>query len=67
MLQHLTYLIIIYNERNLQDDLGQKKVVFGRRTKYPERICNFTKCVTSIMIWYRTTVNKSLDGQDIFF
>lgn len=42
--------IFNYDETNLQDDPGQKKMLFRRGTKYPERICNFTKSATSIMM-----------------
>ena len=41
--------IINYDETNLTDDPGQKKCIFRRGTKYPERIMNPTKSSTSVM------------------
>ena len=41
--------IINYDETNLSDDPGNKKCVFKRGTKYPERIMNYSKSSTSIM------------------
>lgn len=42
--------IFNYDETNVQDDPGNKKLLFRRGTKYPERVCNFTKSATSIMM-----------------
>lgn len=39
-----------YDETNLQDDPGKKKMLFRRGTKYPERICNFTKTAITVMM-----------------
>ncbi|CAH1959591.1 unnamed protein product [Acanthoscelides obtectus] len=39
-----------YDETNIQDDPGKKKLLFKRGTKYPERVCNFTKSATTIMM-----------------
>nr|CAH7712405.1 unnamed protein product [Callosobruchus chinensis] len=39
-----------YDETNVQDDPGKKKMLFRRGTKYPERVCNFTKSATTIMM-----------------
>lgn len=39
-----------YDETNLQDDPGRKKLLYSRGVKYPERVCNFTKTATSIMM-----------------
>jgi hypothetical protein len=41
--------IINYDETNLTDDPGQKKCIFRRGCKYPERVMNSTKASTSIM------------------
>lgn len=38
-----------YDEANLSDDPGQKRVITKRGVKYPERILNSTKSSTSIM------------------
>ncbi|CAH1732694.1 unnamed protein product [Aphis gossypii] len=42
--------IFNYDESNLQDDPGKKKLIFARGTKYPERVQNHSKTATSIMI-----------------
>lgn len=42
--------IFNYDETNTQDDPGKQKMLFRRGTKYPERICNFTKTAISIMM-----------------
>jgi len=42
-------LIINYDETNLSDDPGRKRIICKRGTKYPERIMNFTKSATSVM------------------
>ena len=41
--------IINYDETNLSDDPGRKKVAIKRGTKYPERIMNSSKSSRSIM------------------
>ena len=41
--------IINYDETNLTDDPGEKKVLVQRGTKYQERVMNATKLSTSIM------------------
>lgn len=41
--------IINYDETNLSDDPGRKKIIVRRACKYPERIMNATKASTSIM------------------
>jgi len=41
--------IINYDETNLADDPGRKKVILRRGTKYPERIMNQSKSATSVM------------------
>jgi len=38
-----------YDETNLSDDPGQKKVVTKRGCKYPERVINSTKAAVSLM------------------
>ena len=38
-----------YNETNLTDDPGSKRVITKRGAKYPERITNSTKTATSLM------------------
>ena len=38
------------NETNLSDDSGISRFIFRRGVKYPERIVNFSKSVTSIMM-----------------
>ena len=42
--------IINYDETNLADNPGQSKFVYKRTTNYPERIINFSKGNTSIMM-----------------
>lgn len=39
-----------YDETNLTDNPGQKKVLTKRGSKYPERICNSSKVSVSIMM-----------------
>lgn len=39
-----------YDETNLSDDPGNKKVICKRGAKYVEKICNFSKSSTSIMV-----------------
>lgn len=41
--------IINYDETNLCDDPGRKKLIFRRGCKYPERIINSSKASTSVM------------------
>lgn len=41
--------IINYDEINLSDDPGRKKIICKRGTKYPERVMNQTKSSTSVM------------------
>lgn len=41
--------ILNYDETNLSDEPGQKKCVFRRGVKYPERIINFSKGNISVM------------------
>ena len=41
--------IINYDETNLTDDPGKKKIIVRRGTKYPERVINTTKSSISIM------------------
>lgn len=38
-----------YDETNLSDDPGNKKVICKRGAKYVEKICNFSKSSTSVM------------------
>ncbi|XP_073954289.1 uncharacterized protein [Choristoneura fumiferana] len=42
--------IINYDETNLTDDPGRKKVIVRRGCKYPERIVNHSKGSTSVMM-----------------
>lgn len=42
--------IFNYDESNLTDDPGKKKVIVKRGMKYPERICNHSKTSISIMM-----------------
>jgi len=39
-----------YDETNLTDNPGQKKVLVKRGCKYPERICNTSKVSISLMM-----------------
>ena len=41
--------IVNYDETNVTDDPGRKKVITKRGTKYPERIMNSSKASTSLM------------------
>lgn len=41
--------IINYDETNLSDDPGKKKVIAKRGCKYPERVMNHSKSCTSLM------------------
>lgn len=41
--------IVNYDETNLSDDAGRKKVIVKRGCKYPERVMNTSKSSTSIM------------------
>ncbi|KAJ8956165.1 hypothetical protein NQ318_020716 [Aromia moschata] len=42
--------IINYDETNLTDDPGRKKVIVKRGLKYPERVLNNSKSATSLML-----------------
>lgn len=42
--------IVNYDESNLSDDPGKKKVLTKRGVKYPERVMNHTKSSTSLML-----------------
>ncbi|XP_064596806.1 uncharacterized protein LOC135463478 [Liolophura sinensis] len=42
--------IVNYDETNLTDDPGRKKIVVKRGSRYPERVQNFSKSATSLMI-----------------
>ncbi|XP_012553005.2 uncharacterized protein LOC105842971 [Bombyx mori] len=42
--------IVNYDETNLSDDPGRKKVIVKRGTKYPERVLNQSKSSISIMM-----------------
>lgn len=39
-----------YDESNLSDDPGRKKLIFRRGVKYPDRVLNHTKSSTTIMM-----------------
>lgn len=41
--------IINYDETNLTDDPGRKKIIAKRGCRYPERICNTSKSAVSVM------------------
>ena len=41
--------IVNYDETNLSDDPGKRKVIIRRGTKYPERVINSSKSSTSVM------------------
>lgn len=41
--------IINYDETNLSDDPGRKRIITKRGCKYPERVANFSKTATSLM------------------
>lgn len=41
--------IMNYDETNLSDDPGRKKILTRRGTKYPERVMNASKSATSVM------------------
>ena len=47
---YLQKTFINYDETNFTDDPGRKKAVVKRRSKYPNRIMNFTKTSTSVMV-----------------
>ena len=57
--------IINFYETNLSDDPGQKKCVYRRGCKYPERSMNRTKASTSIM-FAGTASGKLLDNNNIY-
>ncbi|CAG4957952.1 unnamed protein product [Parnassius apollo] len=42
--------IVNYDETNLADDPGRRKLITKRSTKYPERVMNHTKASVSLMI-----------------
>ena len=42
--------IINYDETNLSDDKGRRRLIFKRGARYPERIINGTKASTSLML-----------------
>lgn len=39
-----------YDETNIADDPGKKKCIYRRGVKYPEKIMNFSKSSTSVMV-----------------
>lgn len=41
--------IFNYDETNISDDPGRKKVISKRGCRCPERVCNFSKACTSVM------------------
>lgn len=41
--------IINYDETNVSDDPGKKKIIAKRRMKYPKRVMNSSKSTTSII------------------
>lgn len=41
--------IVNYDETNLSDDPGKRKLIFRRGCKYPERVLNSSKASTSVM------------------
>ncbi|XP_072392346.1 uncharacterized protein [Diabrotica undecimpunctata] len=45
----LSHSVINYDETNMTDDPGRKKVVVRRRCRHPERIIDFSKSSTSVM------------------
>ncbi|KAG5883883.1 hypothetical protein JTB14_007771 [Gonioctena quinquepunctata] len=45
----LPHSVINYDEKNILDDPGQKKVVVGRGCRHPERIIDSSKSSTSVM------------------
>ena len=57
--------IINFDETNLSDDPGQKKCVYRRGCKYPERSMNSTKASTSIM-FAGTASGKLLDPYVVY-
>ena len=44
-------LIYNYGETNLSDNLGKKKYLMKRGTKYPEWVMNNSKACTSLMFF----------------
>lgn len=42
--------IFNYDESNLSDDPGKKKCIYRRGVKYPEKVMNFSKSCTTVMI-----------------
>ena len=58
-------LVINFDETNLSDDPGQKKCVYRRGCKYPERSMNSTKASTSIM-FAGTASGKLLDPYVVY-
>ena len=52
--------ILNYDETNWTNDLGRKKIILIRGTKYPERIMISTKSATSMMIMYAGYANGYL-------
>lgn len=42
--------VVNYDETNLQDDPGRKKIITKRGCKYPERVMNSSKSAHSIMV-----------------
>ena len=40
-----------FDETNISDNPGQKKVLVRRGMKYPEKVCNFSKSNISVVLW----------------
>jgi len=57
--------IINYDETNLTDDPGRKKVIVKRGCKYPERVMNSSKSSTSLM-FAGTADGKLLDSYVVY-
>lgn len=42
--------IFNYDESNLSDDLGKKKLIFHKGVKYPDNVINFSKSAVTLML-----------------
>ncbi|KAK3764882.1 hypothetical protein RRG08_025404 [Elysia crispata] len=50
--------IVNYNETNLTDDPGRKRLIFKRGIRYPERIMHSTKTSASLMLAVQLVVTS---------
>jgi len=53
--------LLNFDETNLSDDPGRKKVLMKKGTKYPERIMSHSKSAVSIIFFFQTKDEQKLN------